>query len=207
MHGKLNVQGKPKLVTILLCEENMKILNVNKDINFIGFQSCKNPNFENFRTKWHLGATPMAKHKEYYKGEGGGFIQVWAVVSLVNLCLSMACHMHQKCSNYALTNLLFGLCRFVWIIYLLVTHPSPHPGAPTCPSTLKMCCKLRNVPQLFILPLFSLLDSHLNLSRRLRVRHEHWISPFSILPQNLNSNIIPTHLLVNSNVWSSCPRP
>jgi uncharacterized protein YehS (DUF1456 family) len=22
----------------------------------------------------------------------------------------------QKCSNYALTNLLFGLCRFVWII-------------------------------------------------------------------------------------------
>ncbi len=27
-------------------------------------------------TKWHLGASPMAKHKEYYKGEGGGFPQV-----------------------------------------------------------------------------------------------------------------------------------
>jgi hypothetical protein len=26
----------------------------------------------------------MAKHKVYYKGEGGGFPQVWAAVSLVN---------------------------------------------------------------------------------------------------------------------------
>jgi len=29
----------------------------------------------------------MAKHKVYYKGEGGGFSQFWAVVSLVNLSL------------------------------------------------------------------------------------------------------------------------
>jgi hypothetical protein len=29
----------------------------------------------------------MAKHKVYYKGEGGGFLQVWAMVSLVNPCL------------------------------------------------------------------------------------------------------------------------
>jgi hypothetical protein len=28
------------------------------------------------RTKLHLGASPMAKHKVYYKGEGGGFPQV-----------------------------------------------------------------------------------------------------------------------------------
>ncbi len=28
------------------------------------------------RTKWHLGASPMAKLKAYYKGEGGGFPQV-----------------------------------------------------------------------------------------------------------------------------------
>ncbi len=38
-------------------------------------------------TKWHLGVSPMARHKVYYKGEGGGFPQVWAVVSLVNPCL------------------------------------------------------------------------------------------------------------------------
>jgi len=27
-------------------------------------------------TKWHLGAGPMARHRVYYKGEGGGFPQV-----------------------------------------------------------------------------------------------------------------------------------
>ncbi len=38
---------------------------------------------------------------------------------------------HQECSNYALTNLLFGLCKSMWIIDLLVIHPNPHPKAPT----------------------------------------------------------------------------
>jgi hypothetical protein len=38
-------------------------------------------------TKWHLGARPVAKHKVYYKGEGGGFPQVRAMVSLVSRCL------------------------------------------------------------------------------------------------------------------------
>jgi hypothetical protein len=32
----------------------------------------------------------MAMHKVYYKGEGGGFPQVRAVVSLVSLCLPVA---------------------------------------------------------------------------------------------------------------------
>jgi hypothetical protein len=40
-------------------------------------------------TKWLLGDGPMAKHKVHYKGEGGGFPQVWAMVSLVSLCLPM----------------------------------------------------------------------------------------------------------------------
>jgi len=43
--------------------------------------------------------------------------------------------MHQKCSNYTLTNLLFGLCRSLWIIDPLFIHTSPHLGAPTHPST------------------------------------------------------------------------
>jgi hypothetical protein len=53
-------------------------------------------------------------------------------------CESMYAHglsVHQKCSNYALTNLLFGLCRSMWIINLLIIHPSPHPRALVCPST------------------------------------------------------------------------
>jgi hypothetical protein len=41
-------------------------------------------------TKWHLGAGPVARHREYYEGEGGGFPQVWAMMSLVRPCLPMA---------------------------------------------------------------------------------------------------------------------
>jgi hypothetical protein len=41
-------------------------------------------------TKCHLGAGPMARHKVYYKGEGGGFPQVRAMVSLVTSSLPMA---------------------------------------------------------------------------------------------------------------------
>jgi hypothetical protein len=53
-------------------------------------QSCGSPNFGNVGspgTKWHLGVGPMARHKVYYKGEGGNFPQVWVVVNLVSLCL------------------------------------------------------------------------------------------------------------------------
>jgi len=42
---------------------------------------------------------------------------------------------HQKCSNYALTNLLFGLRMSMWMIDLFLTRPSPHFGAPICPFT------------------------------------------------------------------------
>jgi hypothetical protein len=43
------------------------------------------------REKWHLGAAPMASHREYYKGEGDGFLQVWVVVSFVSLFIFMTC--------------------------------------------------------------------------------------------------------------------
>jgi hypothetical protein len=67
----------------------------------IGPQSRKSPNFGNFKTpiwvsrigcletKWHLGAGPIVRHRVYYKGEGGGFPQVRAMVNFVNLCLLM----------------------------------------------------------------------------------------------------------------------
>ncbi len=34
-------------------------------------------------TKSHLDVAPVARHRVYYKGEGGGFPQVRAMVSLV----------------------------------------------------------------------------------------------------------------------------
>jgi len=36
------------------------------------------------RTECHLDVGLVERHKVYYKGEGGGFPQVWVVVSLVS---------------------------------------------------------------------------------------------------------------------------
>ncbi len=59
-------------------------------------QSCGSPNFGNFgtltwgpKTKCHLDAGPVANHRVYYKGEGGGFTQVRAAVNLMSLSLLM----------------------------------------------------------------------------------------------------------------------
>jgi hypothetical protein len=43
--------------------------------------------FGNLEMKCHLDVAPMERYKEYYKGEGAGFFEVWAVVSLVSLRL------------------------------------------------------------------------------------------------------------------------
>ncbi len=40
--------------------------------------------FGNPKTKCHLDVGLMERHRVYYKGEGGGFPQVWAVVNLVS---------------------------------------------------------------------------------------------------------------------------
>jgi hypothetical protein len=42
------------------------------------------------RKKWHLDATPLANHRENYKGEGDDFPQVRAMVNFVDLCVPMA---------------------------------------------------------------------------------------------------------------------
>jgi hypothetical protein len=86
-------------------------------------------------------------------------------------CESMFAHgsfVHQKCFDCALTNLLFGLCRSTWIIDLLIIHPSPIPELQHTPLPPK-CYKLRNAPQLLLLPLSSPLDSLLSLSKSLGV--------------------------------------
>jgi len=67
------------------------------------------------RTKWCLGASPMAKHIVYYKGEGGGFPRVRAVVSLVSPCLPMA----RPCTK------VFQLCTnqlVVWFVQVCVSN-------------------------------------------------------------------------------------
>jgi hypothetical protein len=88
-------------------------------------------------TKCHLDVGLMEKYKVYYKGEGGGFPLVRAVVSLVNLSLLVTLK-HQKCSNYALTNLLFGLCRSMWVIKCLSFFlvPSWNSSTPLYPPSV-----------------------------------------------------------------------
>jgi hypothetical protein len=56
--------------------------------------------------------------------------------------------MHQKCSNYTLTNILFSLCKSMWIIDLLVTHLNPHFKAPAHPSILEVLWVKERTPTL-----------------------------------------------------------
>jgi len=44
-----------------------------------------------FGTKCQLDVGLGQRHKLYYKGEGGGFPQVWVVMSLVSPNLCVAC--------------------------------------------------------------------------------------------------------------------
>ncbi len=47
--------------------------------------------FGSLGTKCHLDVGLVERHRVYYKGEGGGFPQVWAMMSIVNPSLPMAC--------------------------------------------------------------------------------------------------------------------
>jgi hypothetical protein len=58
-----------------------------------------------------------------------------------------------KCSNYALTNL-FGLCRSVWMIELLINFLSPISEFQHAPLPSK-CYEPGSAPQFFFLPLFT----------------------------------------------------
>jgi hypothetical protein len=51
------------------------------------------------RKKCHSDASAAEKHIEYYKGEGGGFPRVWAVVSQVSPRLPVACPNTKSVSN------------------------------------------------------------------------------------------------------------
>ncbi len=86
-----------------------------------------------------------------------------------------------RCSNYALTNLLFSLCKSVWVIEMLVNLPSPIMELQHAPLPSKSC-EPRSMPQLLLLSLSSPLGSQLSLSRSLGVRH----LPFGSIPTHPN---------------------
>jgi len=66
------------------------------------------------RTKSHLDVGPVERRKVYYEGEGGGFLQIWAVVSLVSPSrpwLVLAPKLFQLCINH----FVLVLCKLVWV--------------------------------------------------------------------------------------------
>ncbi len=105
-------------------------------------QSYESPNLGNFETPtWESGdkkpfrCGPMKRRKVYYKGEGGDFPQVRAVVSLVSSScpwLVLTPKVFQLCTNH----FVLVLCRPVWVskacqIFLV---PSQSSSTPLYPS-------------------------------------------------------------------------
>jgi hypothetical protein len=45
--------------------------------------------------KWHMGVAFVASHIKYFKGEGGGFSQVRAMVRFMSSCMHVA-HLRTK---------------------------------------------------------------------------------------------------------------
>jgi len=102
--------------------------------------------------KSHLNVGPVERCRVYYKGEGGGFPQVWAVVNLVCPCcpwLILARKVLQLCTNH----LIRVVCKPVWMSEAcqLFLVPSRNSNTPLYPSR---CCELKSMPQLRPLPLF-----------------------------------------------------
>jgi hypothetical protein len=60
-------------------------------------------------TKSHSDVGAAERRREHYMGKGGGFPRVWAVVSLVNPKLPMACASTKGAPKSELTNLLVSL--------------------------------------------------------------------------------------------------
>ncbi len=95
----------------------------------------------------------MERCRIYYKGEGGGFPQVRAVVSLVCPCCSWLV-LAPKVLQLRINHLVWVLCKPMWVSEAcqLFLVPSRSSNTPLYP--LK-CCELRSVPWLLLLSLFS----------------------------------------------------
>jgi hypothetical protein len=125
-----------------------------------------------------LGASPVAKHKIYYKGGRWWLPPSSSCGESCEFVFARGSFVHQKCSSYALTNLLFGLCRSMWVIELFVNLLNPYPEIPSRPSTTKVqwVKKRTPVPSLFVVFTFGLA---LNPSRSLGVHQRP--STFEVL--------------------------
>jgi hypothetical protein len=119
----------------------------------MGLQSHRSPKFRNFGT-FNLGVprqndiwmqAPWPSIENIIKGKVVASPSL-GHVEFYESMFARGLFVHQKCFNYTLTNLLFGLCKSVWIIDLLIIHPSPHPGALARPFTLEVLWAKERTP-------------------------------------------------------------
>ncbi len=100
-----------------------------------------------------LDVGPVERCRVYYKGEGGGFPQVRAVVSLVCSCCPWFV-VAPKVLQLHTNHLVWVLCRPMWVseVCQLFLVPSRSSNMPLYPLNW---CELRNVPQFLLLSMFS----------------------------------------------------
>jgi hypothetical protein len=134
----------------------------------MGLQSYGSPNWRDFGSpagvpgeKSHLDVGPVERCRVYYKGEGGGFPQVRAVVSLLCPCcpwLVLAAKVLQLCTNH-----------FVWIVcrpveWISLSIPSPISELQHAPLPLQVLWARECISTPPSSAVFH-LDSHLSPSR------------------------------------------
>jgi hypothetical protein len=98
-----------------------------------------------------LDVASVESCRVYYKGEGGGFSQVQAVMSLVCPCCPwfvLTPKVLQLCTNH----FVWVVCRPMWVSEAcqLFLVPSRSSNMPLYPSK---CCELGSVLRLLLLPL------------------------------------------------------
>jgi hypothetical protein len=123
-------------------------------------------------TKCHLDVSLVERHKVYYKGEGGGFPQVWAVVSFVSSSLLVV---HPNTINAPTMHeptCCLVLCKSMWVIKCLSIFlvPSWSSNMPLYLQSAACQGAREHVPTPYSSVVFT-LDSHLSLSRSLGVCH------------------------------------
>jgi hypothetical protein len=126
------------------------------------------PTWESWDKK-PFGLGPVERCRVYYKGEGGGFPQVWAVVSLVCPCCSwfvLAPKVLQLCTNH----LVLVLCRSVRVSEdcQLFLVPSRSSSTPLYPS--KVLRARERAPIFYSFVVFS-LGFTFEAFKELGVRH------------------------------------
>jgi hypothetical protein len=127
------------------------------------------------RIESHLGVALVERRRVYYKGEGGGFPQVRAVVSLVcPSCpwLVLAPKVLQLCTNH----FVLVLCKFVWVIevchFFLV--PSQSSNTPLYPFIVLRAKERASIPCSFVV--FS-LGLTFESFKELGVHQQWWHRP------------------------------